>query len=68
MVKVVTDEYARSHGKEPRGRGYWAFRFGRDPIFVRNESGQSELKYSEAKSIAQKIAEKAGFSVIYVCP
>lgn len=36
MPRFYTNEYKRSHGKEPRGWGQWAFAFGFDdsPVFA----------------------------------
>ncbi|HLS55726.1 MAG TPA: hypothetical protein VK052_06595 [Zeimonas sp.] len=52
FVRVNTREYARSHGKPPRGRGLWAFRVevdgaGGTRTYERMVSGS----YGEAKRI-----------------
>lgn len=39
-----TAEFCTAHGKEPRGRGSWAFAFeGREPVF------SPSMTYAEAK-------------------
>lgn len=63
-VSVDTIRYKRSHGKEPRGTGQWAFYFdntGGDPIFV-----PTAMSYSDAVKWAKEEAKKAGKSTIYV--
>jgi hypothetical protein len=63
-VSVRTDRYKRSHGKEPRGNGLWAFYFDDkegDPIFT-----PGAMNYSDAIKWAKEEAKKAGKSVIYV--
>ncbi len=36
-MKFDTSEYVRSHGKEPRGYGYWAFQFKYGPAHIRDQ-------------------------------
>jgi hypothetical protein len=63
-VSVRTDRYKRSHGKEPRGNGLWAFYFDDkegDPIFA-----PGAMNYADAIKWAKEEAKKAGKSVIYV--
>jgi len=63
-VSVDTIRYKRSHGKEPKGTGLWAFYFNRtggDPIFA-----PTTMSYSDAVKWAKEEAKKAGKSVVYV--
>ena len=67
-----TTEYRFSHGKEPRGRGSWAFAPYRDlpadhPLLFFTPS----MTYAEAKRYAREKATGpmfAGFRVLYVLP
>lgn len=69
-VAVITDEYRRAHGEEPRGRGHWLFKFGRDTdlVSVKDDNGDGYLLYSVAKRIAKEQAARYCYHVIYVCP
>lgn len=63
-VSVDTIRYKRSHGKEPRGTGQWAFYFDRtggDPIFT-----PTAMSYVDAVKWAKEEAKKSGKSVVYV--
>lgn len=63
-VSVDTIRYKRSHGKEPRGTGQWAFyfdRIGGDPIFT-----PTAMSYVDAVKWAKEEAKKAGKSTVYV--
>lgn len=70
QVRVNTSEFQFSHGREPKGRGCWAFSYNRDPDFASN-SGEVMWftgTYAEARkqAIAQAAAE--GKSLIFVQP
>ena len=62
--------YASAHGRAPRGRGHWAFIFGRDGEVEFAPSGSGEfaggLLYSEAKKWAQSRAKELGVSFVVV--
>jgi hypothetical protein len=63
-VDVRTDRYKRSHGKEPRGNGMWAFYFDDkdgDPMFT-----PKAMNYSDAIKWAKEEAKKAGKTTVYV--
>ena len=63
-VNIDTGDYKRSHGKEPRGRGMWAFYFdknNKEPFFT-----PSGMNYTDAVKWAKEQAKKAGESTIYV--
>ena len=65
-VEFSTAEYVRSHGREPRGRGCWAFfPFGKsdiaDAVFV---AGQNTL--TEAKKIAAHHFAANGVTLVEV--
>jgi hypothetical protein len=63
--EVSTTAYQFSHGKQPRGRGYWAFEFpgSNEPWFVPGEQA-----YSDAKRAAQAEATRRGVSRASVAP
>jgi hypothetical protein len=63
-VTVSTDRYKRSHGKNPKGWGQWAFYFdsrGGEPIFT-----PSGMDYKDAVKWAKEKAKEANKSSIYV--
>lgn len=63
-VSVDTIRYKRSHGKEPRGTGMWAFYFdkaGENPFFT-----PSAMSYQDAVKWAKEQAKEAGKNIIYV--
>lgn len=64
-IEVNTREYECSHGKTPRGRGYWAFKFDDDPEPYWSKPDQL---YSQALGDAHKLAVSHGASEITVCP
>lgn len=70
QVRVDASEYRFSHGREPKGRGCWAFSYKRDPDFA-SKSGEVMWftgTYAEARK--QAIAEAAanGQPVIFAQP
>lgn len=64
-IEVNTREYQFSHGRLPRGRGYWAFRFDGDPEAFWSKPDQT---YREALGDARKLAACHGATEITVCP
>lgn len=65
-AEIRTNEYRKSHGREPRGRGTWAFAFGDPnaaPCFSRPDT-----TYADAKRWAQGEARRLGCSVAYTLP
>ena len=66
-VTIVTTQYVASHGKEPRGRGSWAFQMGgrRDAEIYWTPGSTT---YVLAKSLAKIEARKRGVSTVFVLP
>lgn len=70
QVRVNTSEYRFSHGCEPKGRGFWAFSYKRDPDFS-SKSGEVIWfigTYAEARKQAIAKAAANGWSVIFTQP
>lgn len=62
----ITTQYEFSHGRKPRGIGYWAFFFnsaGDEPWFA-----EGALPYGEAKKLAKAEAERRNVQRVYVAP
>ena len=70
QVSINTSEYRFSHGREPKGRGCWAFSYLRDPNFVSNSGEVLWYTGTYAEARKQAIAEAAstGHSTIFVQP
>lgn len=62
-VCVSTSAYQFSHGKTPRGRGYWGFEVAGDVVWSKNDQ-----TYRDAKADACKVAAARGVRVVKVCP
>ena len=60
-VLVYINKYQASHGKNPRGRGLWAFEIGGKTNFFRGT-------YTEAKGKAVRFAANKGIRKVYVLP
>jgi hypothetical protein len=64
-LTVDTTPYSRSHGKEPRGYGQWAFSYG-------SEDGEkfysTPKSYQDALRDARVLAVTRKQSIIYVHP
>jgi hypothetical protein len=60
-VRVTTTKFTWSHGRQPRGRGLWAFAIGGQTRFI---SGT----YREAKKQALAEARTKGVQEIFVLP
>lgn len=67
-VYVETAPYERSHGKAPRGEGYWAFCLvdPRRDDYLSHVVFQSG-PYGVAKKAAVLEARRRGVEVLYVC-
>lgn len=65
-ITVETYEFQRSHGKQPRGTGYWGFFFGsnRDAL----SAFWSNSTYAQAKAAAVAKAREDGFTLVSVAP
>lgn len=71
MVSVYVDQYVYEHDKNPRGRGYWAFKFGNEKRlhwYPPLNSGKYGVMYSDAKKSAIKDAKKKGHNIILLMP
>lgn len=63
-----TAEYRRSHMKEPKGRGSWAFRVEGHEFFAPGSSTLTEAKaYAKAKA-AELAAGATGRFTIHILP
>jgi len=63
-VEFRTHEYEWSHGKQPRGYGYWAFSFpGTQADFFWFQGS-----YSDAKKAAKDEARRRNFAEVKVMP
>lgn len=64
---VETRDYMRSHGKQPRGFGSWAFAFSReaklDDLFW-----AYNMNYADAKKQAVAEAQRRGRAEVWVQP
>ena len=64
MLIISTREYRLSHGKEPRGRGHWAFFFDHhDEI---DSAMWYQGTYRQALTMARRYAVTKGFTYIEV--
>lgn len=65
-VYFDTRQYFWAHGRQPRGRGSWAFQMGpedkSEPYWV-----QGSMTYGEAKRVAAVEAKKRGVRNVEVC-
>lgn len=53
-MEINTRNYYLAHGKEPRGRGHWAFFFdGEDSALWHNGLYAEALKYAKAYAVAK---------------
>lgn len=67
QVSVNTSEFVFSHGREPKGRGSWAFGFGERNPQIQNVRW-FDGAYAQARRAAVAAAASEGVSVIYVQP
>lgn len=70
QVRLDTSEYRFSNGREPKGRGCWAFSFKRNPDFASKSGELMWITGTFAEARKQAIAEAAanGQYVIFVQP
>lgn len=61
MIECRTTRYKFSHGKAPRGIGYWAFE-------IANETHLFQGSYGQAKKLALAEAKAKGVTIIAVLP
>ena len=66
MITISTTDYEFAHGKKPRGKGYWGFKFSGVGIFVRTEFAVGELSFSEARRWALARAKAINCSYVSV--
>jgi hypothetical protein len=58
-MTINTNEYEFTHGKAPRGKGYWAFHFYRMGMgLIVTEFAPSDLGYGAAKKWAIAYAKE----------
>jgi hypothetical protein len=62
-INVYTHKFKFSHGKEPRGRGWWAFDIAGETVYTKRS-----MTYADAKKMAIGIAKEKGKTSIYVLP
>lgn len=75
-VRIETNEYVRSHGKQPRGMGLWII----SPVIYRSDMSSTEKAayfanfithngtLTEARNAAKVLLAARGIRVGYVCP
>lgn len=61
-----TSNYHFTHGRNPRGRGHWAFDIGGEVVWAMDQNRNMTLTYSEAKRAVTPIAKAAGITSITV--
>jgi hypothetical protein len=64
MITVSTSKYQFSHGKQPRGRGSWAFFF--DGHTAIDDALWHNGTYGEAIKMARAYAVSKGYTLIEV--
>jgi len=65
-IDIITSNYRFSHGREPRGRGSWAFQFGTpdaEPVWC-----PGSVTYATARRWALNEAVRCRAARVYVCP
>jgi len=62
-INVYTHKFKFSHGKEPRGRGFWAFDIAGETVY-----SKGSMTYADAKKMAIEKAKAKGKTAIYVLP
>jgi|WetSurMetagenome_2_1015567.scaffolds.fasta_scaffold1208460_2 hypothetical protein len=76
IFNITTTQYEFSHGKRPKGRGYWAFGFMNSPFHPRSllkDVGEpwfapGDILYSEALRMAKEEAKRRKTHEIIVLP
>jgi hypothetical protein len=69
MVSYTDKMFIYNHGRRPRGRGNWAFRFDDDKDNIRwypSEDKYETMLYTEAKKQALADAKKLGIKKVYL--
>lgn len=66
--EVSTAEYVRSHGREPRGSGRWAFFFDGDDRAEAAWFAPGQVTFAEARKAAVAEARRRGASRVEVGP
>ncbi len=65
-LEVHTSEYMMTYGREPRGRGVWAFVF--DRVHDKPWYAIGQMTYGEAKKLALAEAKRRGARFVEVAP
>ena len=65
-VNVYTGQYEASHGRKPKGRGYWMFAIS--SYMQGTEETGFYGTYTEAKKQAVKLARDLGWDSVSVLP
>ena len=69
-INVETTLYYSDLGKEPKGRGVWAFSIGSKEGYedVTKAFFTNSMTYKEAVKVAKEEAQRRGATIIYVLP
>jgi len=60
-MTISTSNYENTHGKAPRGEGYWAFQFYRMGLgLIVTEFAPGQMTYGAAKKWAAAYAKQLG--------
>ncbi len=77
-IEISTREFVFEHGREPKGRGSWAFDFGRGPEWIASlmnaderarveRAHQNHPTFAEARKVALRIARERAVRRVEVC-
>lgn len=66
-IEIITTQYEFSHGRKPRGRGFWAFAPVRNPE-AGNIIWTGQMTYADAKKHVATIARERGITTLHVLP
>lgn len=69
-IMVSTRLYEREYGKQPKGRGSWAFSIGDTKGYddVSKAFFTNSMTYREAVKVAKLEAQRQGATIIYTLP
>ena len=69
-IIVSTRLYEREYGKQPKGRGSWAFSIGDTKGYddVSKAFFTNSMTYSEAIKVAKQEAQRRNANIIYTLP
>lgn len=69
-IIVSTRLYEREYGKQPKGRGSWAFSIGDTKGYddVSKAFFTNSMTYSEAIKVAKQEAQRRNATIIYTLP